>query len=67
MNVFHKLIPLVEKEMIVKPAKIKEIKKIIRQMKRSNSNGNYEVTNNLIKEIAEYCSLAITLLENKIR
>ena len=60
------VVPRVEDEMYLKPVKVDEIKKIIRKMKNSNTRGDSELTNGIVKNLIDYLSLAITHLANVI-
>ena len=52
--------------MVMAPAMIKEVKKVIKKMKASNSRGDSEVTGWMMKILSGYMCVALTHLGNKV-
>merc|ERR1711954_149445 len=66
VKLFKRVIPRVENEVILEPVTVQEIRKIIKNLKNTNSRGNTEITNKIVKELKEYLSVALKHLTNTI-
>ena len=64
MNIFKSLIKRVDQDLVLRETNYREVYKIISNLKRSNSRGENEITNNILKEIPQYITLAIVHLFN---
>merc|ERR1711954_37175 len=58
------LIKRVEDDLVLRETNYREVYKIISNLKKSNSHGKNELTNNILKEIPQYITLAIVHLFN---
>merc|ERR1711954_472042 len=63
---FKSVIPRVNDDIVLEPVTIKEVKKIIKSMKNSNSRGNTEITNQIVKTLIDYLGVALSHLANTI-
>ena len=64
MNFFLKLIERVEDNFVFKEVRYKDIYKTIAKLKPSRARGENELTNEFLKEIPKYSTLAILHLFN---
>ena len=63
---FKKLRKRMEEDLTIKDIKCCDVCKIISKLKRSNSRGKNKLTNNMLKEIPKYVSLALPHLFNSM-
>ena len=66
MKIFTKLITRVEEDLTLKEINYKKVYKAVTKLKKSNSRGENELTNQFFKEIPQFISLAILHLFNNI-
>merc|ERR1711954_246639 len=66
INLFKRVIPRVENDVQLEPVTVKEIKKIIKELKSTNSRGNTEITNRVVKTLKDYLGVALSHLANTI-
>ena len=66
IKVFKKVIPRVQEDAEIDQITIKEVSKIIKNMKNSNACGDMEVTSRIVKTLSKYMAVALTHLCNHI-
>ena len=66
IKIFKGIVKRVEEDVKFKPVTIKEVKGIIRGLKSTNSRGNTDITNRIVKALINYLGVTLTHLINCI-